>query len=89
MDISVVSWLARGLILGFAIAAPVGPIVGEVDPCVPAHALGEAAGPDRRRRKLLAGRLVPREAAHALPARHVVDERDAAAVLELGDDLVP
>ena len=26
MDISVFSWLARGLILGFAIAAPVGPI---------------------------------------------------------------
>ncbi len=69
--------------------APVGPVVGELDPSVRTDALGEAARPDRRRRKPLAGRLVPGEATLALPARHVVDERDTTAVLELGDDLVP
>ena len=62
--------------------------VGKVDPAVRPHALGEPAGPDRARRERLAGRLVPGEAALALAAGQVVDERDAAAV-DLGDDLVP
>src|SRR6185312_11117623 len=61
--------------------APVGPVLRDVDPCVRTDAPGEAAGPDRRRRKPLAGRFMPVEAPLALPAGHVVDERDAAAVL--------
>ena len=62
-------------------------LVGQVDRAVRLHALGEPAGPDRRRRERLARRLVPGQAARALAARKVVEERDATAV-DLGDDLV-
>ena len=42
------------------------PVVGQLDPAVGAHALGEAARHDRRLGKLLAGRLVPgRQRAHS------------------------
>ena len=46
------------------------------------------ARPDRRLGEPLAGRLVAREAALALAAGRVVDERHAAAVVDLRDDLV-
>ena len=52
------------------------------------RALGEAARDDRGGGEPFAGRLVPRPAARALAARQVVDERDAAPLDVLGDDLV-
>ncbi len=62
--------------------------VGQLDPVVSPDALGEAAGDDRRPGEALARRLVPSEAACALAAAHVVDERHAHAVGGLRGDLV-
>ena len=64
-------------------------VVRQLDPSLRAYPLGEAAGPDRRLGEAGAERLVAGAALLAGAAGVVVDERDAAAVRGLGDDLVP
>jgi hypothetical protein len=64
-------------------------LVGDGNRRASPNALGQPARDDRRCPELLAGGLVPGPAALAAAAGQMMDERDPAPVLALGNDLMP